>query len=185
MTDKTTIRSIAGYSNEQALWTLLADMTATTAGQSGQWIVPSPETVIVDGDHFLLDATHEPTAEFFPPEGISPFEEQGFVWSLGALVCYASSGHYVFGGHGGTYQKRHPKTALPTLRKEHSALTAVVKRCLCYTPAQRISVCELHDIAVDSLTRNTQKSRVKRIVPTGAESSQSAYADDVWPETMR
>lgn len=182
-----TIQSIAGYCNEKALWKLLVNLsTEMLQDNSNDWMVLMPDLVTVDGEEFRMEdkTPQNPVTEFYPPEGIENYGEAGFVWSLGALVCYASSGHYVFGGRGGIYQRSHPKVELPTLKKEHSALTATVKRCLCYFPSQRISLRELHTIAVKGLNSNEQTSRIKRICESDGASFSPKCPDDTWPEKM-
>lgn len=181
------ISTIAGFCNEQALWKLLVDLVSNQIERnSSKWMIPAPEFVLVDGDGFRIDknGAKDQTIEFYPPEGRNNYTEASFVWSLGALVCYASSGHYVFGGRGGAYQHNKPDIYLPELRKEHSALTPVVKRCLCYSPSERISLKELHDIAVKGLESNNQTSRVKRPIVSIEMIHSPKCIDDVWPEKM-
>jgi len=187
MNEMNTLNSVAGFCNEEALWKLLVDLTSEqVVGNPPNWVVPVPAIVLVDGDDFRIETNspHEKVTEFYPPEGIENYGESGYVWSLGALVCYASSGHYVFGGRGGAYQHGKPDAELPTLRKEHSALTPIVKRCLCYAPSQRISLQELGDIAVKGLESNSQKSRVKLSSKPGKSKGTLECADSTWPEGM-
>lgn len=182
-----TIHSIAGYCNERALWKLLVDLSAdNTKDGVKEWKVLMPGLVIVDGEDFRIGeiSSSNPDPEFFPPEGVDNYGESGFVWSLGALICYASSGHYVFGGQGGVYQRSHPQVELPTLKKEFSALSPVVKRCLCYTPSQRVSIKELHTIAIKGLDTNEKKGRVKRAKELSGTIIPSDSQDDIWPEKM-
>lgn len=186
MTD-ITIHSIAGYCSEKALWKLLVDLSSEISESDyDDWKILMPDSVTLDGENFCIEkkSSSNPTIEFYPPEGIENFGESGFVWSLGAMVCYASSGHYVFGGRGGVYQRSHPLVELPTLKKEHFALSTIVKRCLCYSPSQRISLKELHAFAVKGLETNVQKIRTKNFnEPKGIISSVSP--NDTWPEQMR
>lgn len=187
MSDRVTIHSIAGYCNEKALWKLLADLTIEKKDDGAEeWKVPVPESVVVDGDDFriALEEPKELSTEFYPPEGIENYDEAGYVWSLGALVCYASSGHFVFGGRGGAYQGSNPNVDLPTLRKEHSSLSPVIKKCLCYSPSQRISLKELHAQAVMEFESNKQMSRVKRLIEPRNSSTSSEDSDFNWPEKM-
>lgn len=181
------ISTMAGFCNEQALWKLLADLTSKHIERdSSKWMIPAPELVVVDGDRFRLDreGAREQSAEFYPPEGRNDYTEASFVWSLGALVCYVSSGHYVFGGRGGAYQHDKPDVDLPTLRKEHSTLTPIVKRCLCYSPSERISLKELRDLAVRGLESSNQMSRLKRSIDSSEMIDSPECIDDVWPEEM-
>ena len=165
---------------------MVVDLSSNVlAEQLKTWIVINPGIVLVDGEDFHIDATipEADATEFYPPEGIENYGEEGYVWSLGALVCYASSGHYVFGGRGGSYQRDHPKVELPMLRKEHTALTAIVKGCLCYSSFQRMKLRNLHDLALKGLTSCDQTNRVKRLKEPG-ESRLPKCSDDVWPEIM-
>lgn len=165
---------------------MIVDLTSDMlAEQLKTWIVINPGIVLIDEENFRIDSNIPvaDTVEFYPPEGIEKYGEEGFVWSLGALVCYASSGHYVFGGRGGSYQHDHPNVELPTLRKEHTALTAIVKGCLCYSSSQRMKLRELHDLAIKGLASCNQTNRVKRLKEPG-ESRLLKYSDDVWPEIM-
>lgn len=186
MTDLT-IHSIAGFCNERTLWKLLVDLSSKLLDEpSNAMKVVTPEMVIIDGEDFRLndETALSQSTEFYPPEGIGNSKSEGLVWSLAAIVCYASSGHYVFGGRGGSYQRSHPKVELPTLKKEHSGLAALVKRCLCYTPSQRISLNDLHAAAVKGLESNVLMSRVKRMNVPGEDVASSDMIDDIWPDKM-
>ena len=187
MSEKMNISTIAGFCNEQALCKLLVDLASNQIEcNPPKWMVPAPEFVMVDGDDFKIDANgvKKQTTEFYPPEGSNDYAEASFVWSLGALVCYASSGHYVFGGRGGAYQHDNPDVDLPTLRKEHSALTPIVKRCLCFSPSERISLKELRDLAVKGLESNNQMSRLKRSIESSEMIDSPECIEEVWSEKM-
>ena len=187
MTDKISIQSIAGYCHEKALWKLLVDLTSDTPDDKfREWKVITPDIVLMDGETFCIDddIQEKQTTEFFPPEGISNYGESGYAWSLGALVCYVSSGHYIFGGRGGIYQRSHPKAELPTLRKEHSALDPLIKRCLCFSPSQRISLLELHALATKGLESTVRKARHKIIIQSIEGNTSQYVSDDSWPEKM-
>lgn len=187
MTDRITIHSVAGYCNEKTLWKLLVDLTAEKKEDcSEEWKVPMPERIVVDGDDFIIDSNEpkEVAVEFYPPEGIDNYDEAGYVWSLGALVCYASSGHYIFGGRGGAYQGSNPNVELPTLRKEHSSLSPLIKKCLCYSPSQRISLNELHAQAVLGFESINHMGRVKREDEHNDSSTSPEDSDFTWPEKM-
>ena len=188
MIKELTIHSIAGYCSEKALWKLLVDLiTDALSNESERWRVLTPDYVIVDGEDFHVDShiSSEPLTEFIPPEGIENCGESGYIWSLGALVCYASSGHYIFGGRGGAYQRNKPQVELPTLRKEHSNLDVIIKRCLCYTSSQRITLNELLELAQKGLESNNQKNRVKQSKGSGTANVSSSYnTNESWPEKM-
>jgi len=182
-----TIHSIAGFCNEKALWKLLVDLSSILLSETPKVRkVVTPEMVIIDGEDFRLDDEigQNTSTEFYPPEGVENSGSEGLVWSLAALVCYASSGHYVFGGHGGSYQRSHPKVELPTLKKEHSGLTALVKRSLCYMPSQRISLDDIYSAAMKGLESNAQLSRVKRVTEASEDISSFDTMNDIWPDKM-
>lgn len=182
-----TIHSIAGFCCEKALWRILADLASQLLDEpSNTRKALVPEMVLIDGEHFRLNDVmpQNPSTEFYPPEGMGNSGSEGFVWSLAALVCYASSGHYVFGGRGGSYQHSHPQVELPTLKKEHSALAALVKRGLCYSPSQRISLSELHAAAIKGLESNAQKNRIKRSCEPNNGSAPPETTDGAWPDEM-
>ena len=185
--NKNTIHSIAGYCSEKALWKLLVDLIrGALSNESESWKVFTPDHVIVDGEEFCVDSniSSELLTEFIPPEGLESYGESGYIWSLGALICYASSGHYVFGGRGGAYQRNKPKVELPALRKEHSNLDALVKRCLCYSPSQRIRLNELLELANKGLESNNQKTRVRQSKESGKANIPSLTKNESWPEKM-
>lgn len=188
MTKRMTIHSIAGYCSEKALWKLLVDLiTDALRNRSESWRVLTPDHVIVDGEDFHVDShiSSEPFTEFVPPEGIENYGEPGYIWSLGALVCYASSGHFIFGGRGGAYQRNKPKVELPTLRKEHSNLDIIIKRCLCYSSSQRITLNELLELAQKGLESNNQKDRIKQSNESGTAIVSSSFTTyESWPEKM-
>ena len=173
---------MAGYATETALWKMLADLSQQLSKHP--YTLPTPHNVVVEGEEFrLTDAAPSGTSPFTPPEGADQASEQALVWALGALVCYASSGHNIFGAQGGAYQKEHPNVQLPVLRKEHSTLTPLVQRCLCYKPADRITLSELHRQALNSLQTSLQKKR-QVAVAVNNNSNTTLTADDVWPEQM-
>jgi len=184
MNKRITIRHIAGYCVESALWKIILDLSWELQNNKMKlWKVLTPDTVIVDGKKFyIIDAEENPEMEFCPPEGTDNLAEAGVVWSLGALVCYASSGHYIFGGRGGIYQHANPNIELPVLRKEHSDLTPIIQRCLCYSPSQRINLKNLHNLAFLGLESCKKKERV-RIINKVVNATYS-ISDDVWPEEM-
>lgn len=182
-----TIRAVAGYCFDTVLWKMVLDVCKDLHEKTPKtWKVLTPDIIIIDGEdfHIIDDNLQEPAKEFYPPEGVENMDEAGVVWSLGALICYASSGHYVFGGRGGIYQHSHPHVELPTLRKVHSSLTPIVRRCLCYSPSQRISLKELYDEAAKGYDSCKKSTRVKIEHPFTNINATSNISDDTWPEKM-
>lgn len=179
------IHSIAGYCNVSVLWRMIMDLSSSLQ-VADSFRVLMPDSIVIEGDCFRIDysVSNKTIEEFFPPEGFMDLGESGVVWSLGAMVCYASSGHYIFGGRGGAYQRSHPHVELPVLKKEHSELTPLVQRCLCYTPSQRITLQELYTNAMRELENNRKKTRMMRINHSQGVNSKVVGVDDIWPESM-
>jgi hypothetical protein len=187
MTRKMTIHDVAGYCHETALWKLLADVSAALLVQPAENpLLVTPSRVVVEGDTFLWDVAADGAVapEFLPPEGGGRGDEAALVWSLGAVACYASSGHVLFGGRGGAYQRSHPQVELPVLRKDHAALTPLVRRCLCYNPSQRISLSTLCTAAQEGWERSLHQERRLRQQPAGMPAVPADRADALWPEKM-
>ena len=182
-----TVRSVAGYCFESALWKILLDISKDSGNRDDKdWQIVTPDNVIIEGEDFLISKSElqVPSKEFYPPEGVENLDEAGMVWSLGALVCYASSGHCIFGGSGGAYQHSHPTVGLPVLRKEHSALTPLVQKCLNYSPKERISLKDVHAAAEEGLKASKMKERTA-IRPEQTEVRDFVkVSNDLWPEEM-
>ncbi len=164
-----TLHSIAGYAMEIAIWKMLRDICkiVEVKGQRSKVIGEnsclSPGAIQIDGEEFrIIDVplTSEELEKFLAPEtGEKSLDsEAALVWCIGALACYMSSGHYVFGGRGGEYQRRHPAVGLPVLRKEHEALTNIVHRCMQYHPTERISLSELKMLSEPGYQRCLEES---------------------------
>lgn len=182
-----TIHSLAGYCFEAVLWKMLFDLTKELLDKTPSlWKVLTPNAVTTEGEDFHLtdNDISELAKKFYPPEGIENLDEAGVIWSMGALICYASSGHYIFGGRGGAYQRNHPHVELPTLRKIHSSLTPIVQRCLCYSPSQRISLKELFDLAAQGFDNCEKKARIRVAHPISGTIATPDIPDDTWPEKM-
>lgn len=182
-----TIRSVAGYCFESALWKILLDLSKNSEERKEtDWQIVTPDNVWIEGEDFLIANNEQqvPLKEFYPPEGIENLDEAGMVWSLGALVCYASSGHVIFGGRGGAYQRSHPTVELPVLRKEHSALTPLVQKCLDYSPDKRIRLKDIHTAAIEGLKSSKMKKRVVIEADQSETKDFISVPNDVWPEEM-
>jgi len=182
-----TIKSVAGYCFESALWKILLDLSKDSEDRKDKdWQIVTPDNVWIEGEDFLVanNGLQVPLKEFYPPEGIENLDEAGMVWSLGALVCYASSGHCIFGGSGGAYQRCHPAVELPVLRKEHCALTPLVQKCLNYSPAKRIRLKDIHTAAIEGLKASKMKKRVVIEADQPETKDLVNVSNDVWPEEM-
>ena len=183
-----TVASVAGFCMEEVLWKALSDISGVMLSIDGERIhFAMPSNIIIEGEKFSFKTNEnvDTTPEFLPPESDSPIASRpGAVWSLGALICYMSSGHYIFGGRGGKYQQAHPQVDLPILRKEHSRLTPIVQQCLCFTPSQRISLKELHAKALAGFEACKNKKRVKIEETPEAPAENLSLCDVIWPEQL-
>lgn len=180
-----TLRSIAGYCFESALWKFIVDICDDIQEEkTTTWNILTPDTVFIEENCFHISKEGFCNVdEFSPPEGNINLEEASTIWSIGAMVCYLSSGHLIFGGQGGAYQKKHPNVSLPVLRKEHSALTPIVQRCLCYSPSQRIRLKDLSKQAANGL-ENSEKQLRKEIFKPIEVNNNNKTANDIWPDKM-
>ncbi len=186
MNETLRLHHIAGFCTEDAIWTMIIDLCDIVRKNPMKQFLPTPQSVIVDADRFLMDVSQEAKAEFLPPECQGMMEtasEAQFVWALGANIYFASSGRILFGGYGGQYQQAYPKVALPGLQKKHQALTPVMQRCLAWNPAERPGVQELQDIAEKERARCLHEKR-QAIAAQGPARISPTPSYDNWPEEM-
>lgn len=179
-----TLRDIAGFCPEEAIWKMIVDL-----GQSikdNHQCPLSPDEVIIDGMSFLLGEKSSDRFQFLAPECTNEAScgQAQLVWSLGALIYYASSGRILFGGNGSIYQKNHPNVLLPSLRKSHQSLTALMQQCLQYDPSSRISINKLIDEAQRGLgsCRKTMRGHCKSTEESAPSSANQRKEN--WPEEM-
>jgi len=183
MSDRSlTLKSIAGYCIEEALWKLIIDIVAEI--QEKKYVLGGIDSnmVVIENEDFHILPKADVIPSFCAPEGKSG--EAAMVWSLGALLCYASSGHLIFGGSGSLYQRKHPSVKLPVLQKKHSSLTPLVQQCLTFMPEKRISLNELVIEARKGL--ELCKKRVRRKSDVKVEEMHPMFSslDERWPEEM-
>ena len=180
-----TIRDIAGLCPEEAVWKMLADVSGSLMN-GGYDNDLSPDAVIIDGDSFMIRDSQCTCNEFLAAEHQDgPATEKEWVWSLGAMAYYAATGHTVFGGHGGSYQREHPLVSLPVLPKGMQALTMAVQKCLCYNPEDRIGLKELNGLALRELAECAKKKR-RKVEPSKREETDREVNNigEKWPEEM-
>ena len=177
------LRDIAGFCPQEAVWKMMADVTAFIIKEGANGFL-TPDSIIVDGKNFILDSKAEAVSEFLAPEhnGQNPDSKQ-IVWSLGALTYYLVTGHIIFGGHGGNYQKLHPSVPLPVLPKSYQELVPVTQKCLCYNGEERISLEELNKIALNGLTVCERAERNKLVSPV-SDNKVIKNSGEKWPEEM-
>lgn len=185
MKEGMTIRDIAGFCPEEAVWKMMADVSGLLVKEDVGCML-TPDSVVIDGYTFMVEDGCEPIKEFMAPEQNakqkSDANEQ--IWSLGAVAYYLATGHVVFGGHGGSYQKEHPSVALPILPKGFQDLTPVLQKCLCYAPEMRIKVKELHDLSQKGLASCKQQVRRKSVCASKGTISEIRQSSEKWPEQM-
>ena len=177
-----TLKSIAGYCLEEALWKLATDIALELQEKKPNLVCMDPDMIVIDNDEFHLVVNDDVMQEYCAPEGLA--SEAATVWSLGALLCYASSGHLIFGGRGSLYQVKHPSVKLPVLQKKHSSLTPIVQRCLANSPEKRISLDELVIEAREGLELCKKRVRRKSDVTVKKEVPVTTSLDERWPEEM-
>lgn len=182
-----TIRDIAGFCPEEAIWKMIADVSECLLNDGfGNGL--SPNSVIIDGNSFMVNHIQDVEEEFQAPEhrdGQQP-DEKEFVWSLGAIAYYASTGHVVFGGYGGKYQKEHSLVYIPALPKGLQSLTPLLHRCLCYDSNERIGLKDLRDLARKGLEECGKQKR-KTIIKAREEEEKGKSVNrsgEKWPEEM-
>ena len=182
-----TIRDIAGFCPEEAVWKMIADVSGCLLNEDvGSGL--SPDSVIVDGKSFMVNRIQDTENEFHAPEHKDgqQSDEKEEVWSLGAIAYYASTGHVVFGGQGGKYQKEHPLVSLPALPKGLQSLTSLLQKCLCYDSNERIGLKDLNDLARKGLEECGKQSRKKTMSAKEEEKKENGvkYTGEKWPEEM-
>ena len=179
---KMTLKSIAGYCIEEALWKFVIDITVEI--QEKKFVLGGidPDMVVIENEDFHILPKENVIPSFCAPEGKS--SEAAMVWSLGALLCYASSGHLIFGGSGGLYQSKHPDVKLPSLQKKHNSLTPLMQRCLVFSPEKRISMDELVIEARKGLELCKKRVRSKSDVKYEKKTLVKSSLDERWPEEM-
>lgn len=182
MNERIILADIAGLCPEEAIWKMLVDLSVLSKDKE---INLSPISIIVDGQSFLPADNANIWKEFQAPESEDGEKttEQQMVWVLGALAYYMSSGHFVFGGHGGPYQKMHPDVPLPVLQKRHRALSDIVQRCLCARPDERPDLNELQKWTVKGLEM-CLKNRREREDNIQEKEMKKFDVNDSWPEEM-
>ena len=166
-----TLRDIAGFCPEEAIWKMLADVSDFLLKENCGYQI-NANTIIVAGNQFVVKGEKSPT----------PKEEM--VWALGAAAYYAATGHAVFGGHGYEYQQEHPHVALPVLQKSFQMLTPVIHQCLCAEKSKRISMESLRQSAEKGLAACSRRQRIKA-EPVSEPTRESHHEGEKWPEEMK
>ena len=184
MNEKLTIRDIAGFCPEEAVWKLLADVSEAAA--SGVLCALSPETVVCDGNTFIIERDQEPLSGFIAPEvkDSSIIGEPQMTWSLGALAYFAATGRQLFGGRGSAYQREHPSAALPGLPKKFCRIASLVRACLDVNPDKRPRMDALHEQAQRGHASCKSDGISSRSTIVNTYKRTSDTIGDKWPEEM-
>lgn len=180
-----TLSDIAGYCPEKAIWKMLVDVTGYYLGKEPLSRI-GPECVVIAGEVFLTMPRDTTDHHFMAPEadGQQNPAQTEIVWSIGALIYYASTGRILFGGHGGSYQRQHPTVSLPVLPKTHQSLTPIMQRCLCDTASKRICMEELNEEAKRGLLACSNRKR--KVMLAEKEPDEVMVQSQVcWPEEMK
>lgn len=179
-----TIKDIAGFCPEEAIWKMMADVSSFLLKDCNVYTL-TPDTIVIDGNTFMIEPCLDVDSEFLAPEqcGLqSPAGEQ-MIWSLGAVIYYMATGHIIFGGHGGKYQREHPAVSLPIMPKSLQALTPIVHKCVDVCPSKRISLEKLNVYARNGLEICSKRQREKQ----DSSKAKPAYNEkqgEKWPEKM-
>lgn len=181
-----TLKEIAGYTTESAVWRMLLNLTEEGVDASLHGI--DPVDIVVAGDKFCIEApgsSGENGNAFCAPESFNregnATTEAATVWTLGALAFYAITGVAVFEGKGGCTQKS--ATEVPRISSAHASngLSTLVLRCLSYNAADRPGIDVIRSEARKALAvPATPRRRL-------TASSGRAYTTSLvkfWPDEM-
>ena len=166
-----TLRDIAGFCPEEAIWKMLVDISSFLLKENCGYQI-NADTITVAGNQFIVMGEKNQTSK------------EEMVWALGATAFFAATGHSVFGGHGYDYQQKHPHVALPVLQKSFHALTPVIHQCLCFDTSKRISMESLKLAAEKGLSVCSKRQRVKA-GPVKEPIGGNNYQEEKWPEEMK
>ena len=184
MNERITIRDIAGFCPEEAVWKMISDVSSFHITEETYYSI-TPNSIVIDGNIFLVEPKTEPISEFLAPElskKQKPGEKQ-VIWAIGATAFYMTTGHIIFGGQGSNYQKEHPSVKLPILPKGLNNLTNLLHKCICYNPEDRITLRELKSISSNGLALCKIKKREQtEIIKHKQETTKKT--DEKWPEEM-
>ena len=187
MSEKIPVSELAGHCNEATAWRILEEVSHQLM-ESKQLIV-NPSIINIDEDgHFALEAAQEQQSGFDPHEvDANSRTEAGTVWSIGATLFYIVMGGCVMNGKGGEGQSATSK--LPYIRSEWPEMSELVQRCLQFEPANRPTLQEIYDKALQNFKRcQDDIRRGPKIKSTSSTSNElEAKENDLifWPESMQ
>ena len=168
--EELTLRDIAGFCPEEAIWKMLTDISFFLLKEDAGYMINADTIAIADNQFIVIgEKSHTTQADM--------------IWALGATAYYTAAGHEVFGGHGRNYQLEHLHVALPILQKTFQSLTPVIHRCLCYNPSDRISLESLQGLANTGLAACAKHQRINK-EPIKRQTESVCYQEFKWPEKM-
>ena len=178
MNEELKLRDIAGFCPEEAVWKMLADICGLLLREDASYAL-TPDSIVIDGDTFMVKTGNDISQEFVAPDQDKENvpETAQMVWSLGAVAYDMATGHVIFGGRGGDYQKEHPSVPLPVLN-------SVVHRCLCHNPQERISLQELKTLATNGRENCLRQRQEEAKMPEQPNNQTAKQLIDNWPEEM-
>lgn len=185
MSKKLTIQDIAGFCPEDAIWKMLNDVSSFLI-KDDKGCFLSPNSIIIDGNSFIVETCAEVANEYFAPEQeVSQMPKaMQTVWSLGSVAYYMATGHVIFGGYGSYYQKEHPTVPLPSLPKGLQKLNSVLQKCLSYAPDERLSIKELNEVSLQEFVSCKKRERKLSKIYLDTKSKEILSINDKWPEEM-
>ena len=184
MNEKIRLRDIAGFCPEEAVWKMMADISNLISDDK-MLTQPNPDSILVDGDSFIIDSGTVEIDAFLAPEqyDVNKKDIKQKVWALGATAYFMATGHTMFGGFGGKYQNSHPNVPLPNMPKPLHLLTPVIHKCITCIPSERISPEELKLLATKGLENCSRQHRGK-IANVNNFTVTKNGNEDKWPEKM-
>ena len=187
MSEKITVSELAGHCNEATAWRVLEEVSRQL--MEGKQLIVNPSIITIGEDgHFAIEAAQEQQTGFDPHDvDANSHTEAGTVWSIGATIFYIVMGRCVMNGKGGEGQSETSK--LPYMRSEWPEMSELVQQCLQYEPANRPSLQEIHDKAVQNLKRCQDDIRRGPKFKTAVSKSNELETTEkdfvFWPEPMQ
>lgn len=186
MSERIPVSELAGHCNEATAWRILEEVSRHL--MEGKQRIVNPYIIdIGENGHFALEATQEQQSGFDPHEvEANSRTEASTVWSLGATLFYIVMGRCVMNGKGGEGQSETSK--LPFIRSEWPEMSELVQQCLQFEPANRPTLQEIHDKALQNLKRcHNDIRRGPKIKSTSSMPNELETIDKdlfFWPERM-
>lgn len=186
MSEKIPVSELASHCNEALAWSILEEVSRQL--MEGKQRIVNPFIINIGEDgHLFLASAQEQQSGFDPHEvNANTRTETGVVWSLGATLFYIVMGRIVMNGKGGEGQSETSK--LPYIRSEWPDMSELVQRCLQFEPANRPTLQEIHDKALQHRKRCQEDIRRGPKIKSFSSDSNKLEAKEkeliFWPESM-